>query len=129
MALIAEIPAGPGKLVVYDVHLESQAEDDVRLLQLIELVQDSYRYPAGTPVIVAGDLNTQIAPSVLLRYLLSRDFHDVCRNGSCGGTKPNGQTLDWIFTRGPVMSSATKVHRDVKASDHYPVSTTLTVTI
>ncbi len=128
MALIAEIAAGGSRLVVYDVHLESQAEDDLRLMQLMELVHDSFRYPENTPVIVAGDLNTHTAPSALQRYLVSHGFNDACRGAACGATKPNGQKLDWIFTRGPVTCTGTKVHSDVQASDHYPVSTTLTMT-
>ncbi len=127
IALIAEVAAGTTRLVIYDVHLESQAEDDLRLMQLMELVHDSFRYPADTPVIVAGDLNTHTAPSALQRYLVSRDFKDACSAGACGGTKPNGQKLDWIFTRGPVICTGTKVHRDIDASDHYPVSTNLSL--
>jgi endonuclease/exonuclease/phosphatase family metal-dependent hydrolase len=129
MALVAEVAVGSTKLVIYDVHLESQADEGLRLMQLMELVKDSFQYPMDTPVIVAGDLNTKTAPSPLQRYLLSRDFKDACRGDACGGTKPGGQTLDWIFTRGPVVCTGTKVHRDVNASDHYPVSTTLTVTV
>jgi len=120
---------GSTKLVIYNVHLESQAQDDLRLIQLMELVHDSFQYSPDTPVIVAGDLNTHHSPSVLQRYLLSHGFKDACRGSACGGTKPNGQTLDWIFTRGPVNCTGTKVHRDVTASDHYPVSTNLTVTV
>jgi endonuclease/exonuclease/phosphatase family metal-dependent hydrolase len=129
MALIAEIPVGRTKLVIYDVHLESQEEDDLRLMQLIDVVHDSFRYSLDTPVMVAGDLNTHNTPSPLQRYLLASGFRDACDGRACGGTKPSGQTLDWIFTRGPVICTGTKVHRDVNASDHYPVSTNLTVTV
>jgi endonuclease/exonuclease/phosphatase family metal-dependent hydrolase len=129
IALIAEIAVASTKLVIYDVHLESQAEDDLRLIQLMELVHDSFRYSPDTPVVVAGDLNTHQAPSALQRYLLAHGFKDACQGAACGGTNPHGLRLDWIFTRGPVICTATKVHSDVTASDHYPVSTNLTVTL
>lgn len=127
MALVAELPIGRTRLVVYDVHLESQGDDNLRLAQLTEVVNDSFRYPPDTPIVIAGDLNTRDAPSPLQRYLLSSDFQDACDNRVCRGTKPSGATRDWIFTRGPVTCSGTIVHHDVRASDHYPVSTNLSI--
>ncbi len=129
MALAVELVFRRARLVVYDLHLESQADDNLRLWQLSEVLQDSLRYTADTPIVVAGDLNTRKAPSPLKSYLLSAGFRDACEDRACRGTKPSGRTLDWIFTRGPVACSGTKVHRDVRASDHYPVSTNLTVTL
>ena len=125
MALVAELATGRTPMVVYDLHLESQEDDALRMWQLSEVVQDSLRYPADTPIIVAGDLNTRDMPSPLRSYLLQAGFRDACENGNCGGTKPNGQTLDWIFSRGPVVCSGTRVHREIRASDHFPLSTNL----
>ena len=45
-------------LVIYNLHLESRTNEDGRLLQLEEFLRDAVRYPASTPVIIAGDLNT-----------------------------------------------------------------------
>jgi endonuclease/exonuclease/phosphatase family metal-dependent hydrolase len=129
MALVAELVVGGNRLVVYDLHLESHGDDNLRLWQLSEVVQDSVRYSGDTPIIVAGDLNTRDAPSPLRRYLLAAGFQDACDNRQCRGTKPNGETLDWIFTRGPAICSKTKVHKDTRASDHYPLSTKLTLTV
>jgi len=127
MALAAEIAFGASKLVVYDLHLESQGDDGLRLSQLSEVVRDSLRYPPNVPVVVAGDLNSHDAPWLLSTYLRDSGFRDACDGSQCRGTKPNGRTLDWIFTRGPVICSETQVHRDTAASDHYPVSTVLTL--
>lgn len=44
MALAAEVTSGRKRLVVYDLHLESREDEDLRLLQLIEVVQDCLRY-------------------------------------------------------------------------------------
>jgi endonuclease/exonuclease/phosphatase family metal-dependent hydrolase len=127
MALVAELVLGGTPLVVYDVHLESKADDDLRLWQLSEVVHDSCRYSANTPVVVAGDLNTSIAPSPLEQYLLAAGFRDACEGHRRGGTKPDGRRLDWIFVRGPARCFDTRVHRDTTASDHYPMSTNLTL--
>lgn len=129
MALIAEVMMGRTKLVVYDVHLESQGDDDLRLSQLSEIVHDSNRYSMDTPIVIAGDLNTRNAPSPLQHYLLASGFQDACDSRYCRGTKPSGETRDWIFTRGPVTCSGTTVHHEITASDHFPVSTNLTVNV
>jgi endonuclease/exonuclease/phosphatase family metal-dependent hydrolase len=128
MALTAELAFGGTRLVIYNLHLESKGDDNLRLSQLAEAVQDSLRYSPDTPILLAGDLNTGHSPSPLRRYLLSEGFVDASEGCDCGGTKPNGQTLDWIFTRGPAVCSGTRVHQETKASDHYPLSTLLRLT-
>lgn len=125
MALVAELSTSRNPVVVYNLHLESRGEDTLRLWQLSEVVHDIVRYSEDTPIIVAGDLNTRYLPSALRQYLLEAGFQDACDVGYSGGTKRNGQTLDWIFTRGPVVCSETRVHREVRASDHFPLSTNL----
>jgi endonuclease/exonuclease/phosphatase family metal-dependent hydrolase len=127
MALAAEIGFGPARLVVYNLHLESQGDDGLRLAQLSEVVHDSARYPPNVPVVVAGDMNSYHQPWLSRTYLLHCGFQDACDGAQCRGTKPNGETLDWIFTRGPVICSDTRVHRETSASDHYPLSTILTL--
>ena len=128
MALAAELLVANTRLVIYDLHLESKGDDSLRLSQLAEVVQDSLRYPQNTPIILAGDLNTHYAPSPLRRYLLSAGFVDASDSCDCHGTIRDGRTLDWIFTRGPAVCSGTKVHRETRASDHYPLSTILNLT-
>ncbi len=128
MALVAELVFGRTRLVVYDLHLESQADDALRLSQLNEVIEDAVRYTPDTPIVIAGDLNTRITPSPLPDSLRAAGFQDACESTDCRGTKPTGKTLDWIFTRGPAVCSNTKVHRDTRASDHYPVSTNLALT-
>ena len=128
MALTSELVFGGTRIVIYNLHLESQGDDDLRLSQLTEVVQDSLRYSQDIPIILAGDLNTHRSPSPLRRYLLSAGFVDASAGCDCHGTEQNGQTLDWIFTRGPAVCSGTRVHRETKASDHYPLSTILRLT-
>jgi endonuclease/exonuclease/phosphatase family metal-dependent hydrolase len=126
MALTAQLPWGRTRLVVYDVHLESRGDDDLRLLQLSQVTQDCLRYPINTPIVVAGDLNTRDRPSPLREFLIRAGFQDACEVGDCSATRGD-YTLDWIFTRGPVLCSDTRVHREVRASDHFPLSTNLTL--
>lgn len=127
MALATELRVGPVPLVVYNAHLESQAGDDLRLAQLVDIVNDSRRYSADTPVLIAGDFNTKRSPSSLVDYLLARGFRTACEGGVSGGTKPNGENLDWIFARGRAQLLAGTVHRNVRASDHYPLSTQISI--
>lgn len=125
IALAVELAIGRSRLVIYNLHLESQGGDDLRLSQLSEVIHDSLRYSHDTPVVVAGDLNSRNAPSALRNYLLAASFRDACEGGQRSSTKPNGQTLDWIFVRGPLACSGTKVHQEIRASDHFPLSTNL----
>ncbi len=129
MALIAELDVGRTRLVIYNLHLESQGDDDLRMWQLSEVVHDSLRYSQDTPVMMAGDLNTRSTPSPLRRYLLAAGFQDACEDSRCRGAKRSGQTLDWIFNRGPAFCSGTRVHQEITASDHYPLLTNLTLTV
>ena len=123
MALATELRISGRPMVIYNVHLESQDGDDLRLAQLIEIVRDSRRYPQDTPLLIAGDFNTRRMPSPLQQYLAGMGFKDACEDGCSGGTKPTGEKLDWIFARGRAQVTAGKVHRNIRASDHYPLST------
>src|ERR1700734_2812907 len=58
VALVAEPDNGGKPLVVYNLHLESKGTEQLRLLQLEEVLDDAKRYPSDTPVIVAGDFNS-----------------------------------------------------------------------
>ncbi|HOQ46746.1 MAG TPA: endonuclease/exonuclease/phosphatase family protein [Bryobacteraceae bacterium] len=127
MALVTELALDHTALVIYNLHLESRGSGKLRLLQLSEVVRDSLRYPNDTPVVVAGDLNTGDAASPLRSCLLTAGFRDASGGGPRGGTTPTGRTLDWIFVRGPIACAETKVHRWTSASDHYPLSTILSL--
>jgi endonuclease/exonuclease/phosphatase family metal-dependent hydrolase len=129
MALTAEVELGASRLVVYDVHLESKGGDGLRFAQLSEVVLDSLRYPPSVPVVVTGDLNSSDPPSMWSTYMLHFGFQDACAGTARRGTKRDGRTLDWIFTRGPVYCSESRVHSDIAASDHFPVSTVLTLKV
>jgi endonuclease/exonuclease/phosphatase family metal-dependent hydrolase len=125
MALAAEVELGRTRVAVYNMHLESKGEDDLRMAQLTEVLQDTRRYRPDDPVLIAGDLNTRTSPCPLRQSLLACRFQDACAPLGCRATKPNGQRLDWIFGRGQVVFKGAKVHQDVTASDHFPLSADL----
>jgi endonuclease/exonuclease/phosphatase family metal-dependent hydrolase len=129
MALVVELVIGRRQFVVYNLHLESRGDDDLRMWQLSEVVRDSRRYSEDTPVMIAGGLNTRSSRSLLRRYLLAAGFQDAWEGSRYCDTKPSGETLDWIFTRGPADCSETKVHQEIRASGRYPLSTNLTLNI
>ncbi len=75
-----------------------------------------------TPVIVAGDLNTQEgADSPVLRELKARGFKDVLQD--CQGplqTKPRSkERIDWVVLRH--LNSREAGIRKMIISDHYPL--------
>ncbi len=125
MALVATIDAGGAPLVTYNTHLESRGSDRFRLEQLNEIVADVEQQPPEARIILAGDLNTQRRPSPLWERLVRTGFRTAAGDGSTS-TTPKGESLDWIFVRGPIRSEMPAVHRDVPASDHFPLTVHVT---
>lgn len=124
MALVAELELRDGTLVVYNVHLESRGPEQLRFLQLREVVEDAGRYGSQVAVIIAGDMNTRVQPSPCIDLLEGAGFRNVI-SGPAGDTKVGGGKLDWVFGRGQFRCERGRVHRDTLASDHYPVSVQL----
>lgn len=124
IALVNELDRNGNLLVVYNLHLESRTTEHGRLLQLDEVLADAQKYPAGTSVIVAGDLNTMSRHSPLVTRMRDAGY------GSCFGDRRIRThiiigALDWIFVRGPITCEGAEVHRDFHASDHFPISADL----
>ena len=128
MALVAELEVGEGLLVVYNAHLESRDTEQLRLLQLEEILADAARYPPDIPIVLAGDLNTKSRPSPLIRRLQEAGFQDAVGLASVP-TKAASGSRDWVFVRGPVLAEGGKVHQEILASDHYPLSVRLSLII
>jgi endonuclease/exonuclease/phosphatase family metal-dependent hydrolase len=129
VALVTESDGGGANLATYNLHLESRNTDALRLQQLKEVMTDSARYSQRTPALVAGDFNLNATHEQAAEEIGSSEFRGVI------GQKPGGTThllfvrgpsIDWAFLRGPVQSSAPKVHKETRASDHFPISFTLT---
>jgi endonuclease/exonuclease/phosphatase family metal-dependent hydrolase len=122
LALAAELEAGARRVVVYNVHLESRGFEELRLRQIREVLAHVNRYANTTPVVIAGDLNVSGPTSPVIQAILRAGFFKAV-----GGevTTARGAPLDWIFVRGNLRFSEGRVHSEVHASDHYPITVRL----
>jgi endonuclease/exonuclease/phosphatase family metal-dependent hydrolase len=118
LALVVEFE----RLAVYDVHLESRGDEEFRRRQMGEVITDARRYEGRKGVVVAGDFNTRVADPPAVAELTTAGFRKAA-GGEVSTT--HGTALDWIFVRGALQSSNGTIHRDVRASDHYPVTVIL----
>jgi endonuclease/exonuclease/phosphatase family metal-dependent hydrolase len=120
VALVAELDIAGKPLVVYNLHLESKGTEQLRSEQLQEVLEDAGRYPAETPVIVAGDLNTFVFHSHLIPQLRAAGFRSALGERRIRTHVILGQ-LDWVFVRGSIDYEGGQVLR-VPGSDHFPIS-------
>lgn len=131
IALVAQINVAGSKFVTYNLHLESRGSDALRISQLGEVLSDATCYDAECPVIVAGDLNLDVSREPVAMQLAEAGFQDALTSSKAPTTPARGlfggrRRIDWAFVRGPLRSSSVQTHGNVKASDHYPISFTLT---
>lgn len=131
IALVAEINVAGQKLVTYNLHLESRGNDELRISQLAEVLSDATCYDADCPVIVAGDFNIDASKATAALQLAGATFQDAVACPRAPTTPAHGlferrRRIDWAFFRGPLRASSGRVHGNVKASDHYPISFILT---
>ena len=116
--------------VVYNVHLESRGNDDLRCAQLCEVLDDLRQYGSEMPAIIAGDFNFDLSLEPAASILAGARFYIPYFNGSLRPTMKSSRlgrprTIDWILSRGFFGSTAAKLHDSVSASDHYPLSLVL----
>jgi endonuclease/exonuclease/phosphatase family metal-dependent hydrolase len=127
IALAAEIKIAGASIVAYNLHLESRANDELRLSQLEEVLRDAAAYDATRPLILSGDLNLNASKLGVTEVLARTGFRDAAPTAHVATTPPRhlldgGRHIDWAFVRGPVQIDKSRVHNYVKASDHYPIS-------
>jgi endonuclease/exonuclease/phosphatase family metal-dependent hydrolase len=129
IALVTEIEGAGRGLAVYNMHLESRGNNDLRLAQLEEVLHDAAKYAPQSPTLLAGDLNFDA--SSVFRSGTSQDFGFRSALGlPSPQTTPRGlfqrqRAIDWAFVAGPIDATLGRVHNTVKASDHYPISFTI----
>jgi endonuclease/exonuclease/phosphatase family metal-dependent hydrolase len=130
IALVTEVQVRRKRLAVYNLHLESKGDEDLRLTQLEEAIEDAAAHTQEIPTLLAGDLNfdaTHTAPAGALRHV---GFRSAIELPSPHTTTPRGlfrrpRKIDWAYVSGPVEPIRGRVHATVHASDHYPMSFTL----
>jgi len=129
LALVGDANVAGKTIVTYNLHLESKGDDALRCSQIEETLEDARRYDANTPIVLAGDFNLDVSSGPVSTAIGHAQFQDAFAKQHVPTTPPSflepGRVIDWIFTRGPVLASQAQVHRSVSASDHYPLSTTL----
>lgn len=131
IALVAQINVAGKKFVTYNLHLESRGSNSLRISQMKEVLSDATAYDSECPVIVAGDLNMDASKAAVALQLAGAGFQDAvavprASTTPAHGLFEGGRRIDWAFIRGPLRASSGQVHRNVKASDHYPISFILT---
>jgi endonuclease/exonuclease/phosphatase family metal-dependent hydrolase len=130
IALITDVNVAGSKVTIYNLHLESKGDDDLRLAQMQEVLSDAASQDPQRPLIVAGDFNLDASKGSATSAFASAAFRDAMMP-SRTPTRPSrhlldpGHRIDWAFTRGPMRAASGKVHNQVRASDHYPISFTL----
>jgi endonuclease/exonuclease/phosphatase family metal-dependent hydrolase len=129
LALVTDANIAGKTIVTYNLHLESRGDDGLRCSQLDEALDDTRRYEANTPIVLAGDFNLDVSRGPAATAISRAKFQDAFANEHLPTTPHSfleqGRIIDWIFTRGPIRTSQPQVHRSVSASDHYPLSITL----
>jgi endonuclease/exonuclease/phosphatase family metal-dependent hydrolase len=127
MALICEISIQGRTMVVYNAHLESRGNDELRYSQLSEMLGEAESNPGKEHVIVAGDLNFNIswdpAASLIAGKQLDSPFAGLAGKKTA---RVRGHArcaaIDWILTDKTLCTSGPEIHDSICASDHYPLS-------
>ena len=117
------------QLVVYNVHLESRGNDELRCCQLIEILRDVHQYNPDAPVVIAGDFNLDLSrepfASIIENVMFNSSFKNVeIRKTTTRSRLGRARAIDWILVRGCLNDAVPEVHDSVRASDHYPLSIT-----
>ncbi|MGD1072705.1 MAG: endonuclease/exonuclease/phosphatase family protein [Bryobacteraceae bacterium] len=126
IALVNEIDVGGRSLAIFNVHLESRGEDQLRLAQLGETLSGAAQYASTRPVIIAGDMNLDISHITGGQAIRGTGFHDaVVVPGAATTIRKglrSGRSIDSILVRNGFRSGEGRIHNRVRASDHFPLS-------
>jgi len=127
MALVVDVNVGGRWLVSYNMHLESRGDRSLRQAQLRECLRDSKQYKPSTPMVLAGDMNLNVARYDAISELKQEGFKSPftdqqIRTTPAKSLLDRGSTIDWIFTRGLFRATQPQVHTSIEASDHFPLS-------
>ena len=128
MALVTCTRLGDKTLAIYNLHLESRGNDELRKAQLFELLTDIDGHCSDIPVVIAGDFNFELtdqsACSPLNAMSISNPFcHRIVKTIVRSSTRK--RAIDWILTKGPLSAKSPQVHSSVFASDHFPLTASL----
>jgi endonuclease/exonuclease/phosphatase family metal-dependent hydrolase len=77
IAMATEINLAGASTLCYNLHLESRSNDELRLAQLNEILEDSAKYDSSCLVILAGDLNLNASKPGIAEALARTGFRDA----------------------------------------------------
>ena len=131
IALVTEALIHGRSFLTYNLHLESQGRDVLRLQQLREALGDAIRHRESSLVIVGGDFNLNAGDGDVAQMLHNAGFHDAVRLPGFPTTPARApfkraRCIDWIYASDGLRSEG-QVHDTVRASDHHPVSATFKI--
>lgn len=103
MTLISFVDLPEQKLILYNVHLESRADDDLRCGQLLELLDDACQHAPDVQVVVAGDFNSDLRQEPFVSIIgnagLSNPFAHRSKLPTTVSSRFHSScTIDWILT-------------------------------
>jgi endonuclease/exonuclease/phosphatase family metal-dependent hydrolase len=126
LALVSETNIAGRTIMTYNLHLESRGDDQLRISQLEEALDDAKQCNWITPILLAGDFNLDVSAGRAASAISRAQFQDAFANQHVPTTPASffehGRTIDWILLRGPIRAGGSRVYRSVSASDHYPLS-------
>ena len=77
IALAAEVRIAGSPLLVYNLHLESRADNQLRASQLQEVLADTVHVPRSTSMVIAGDMNFDTSQPSAATLIEDAGFFDV----------------------------------------------------
>lgn len=129
IALVTEVESAGSRLTVYNLHLESRGNNDLRLAQLEEVVLDAAKCALQSPALVAGDLNFDASDAFRAGAAQGLGFRSALETNPhttpARGLFQPRRSIDWAFVAGPVEAALGHVHTNINASDHFPISFTI----
>jgi endonuclease/exonuclease/phosphatase family metal-dependent hydrolase len=126
IALVTETIVDQTIWLVYNLHLESQNCNDLRLQQLCEVLDDTHKFGPEIPILVAGDFNLDITRGVAAERLAEARFRNPFAMSPMQSGRLRGSgAIDWMLIRGSTGFESSRVHTLTRGSDHYPLSLVL----
>lgn len=128
VALGATVEIDGRRWRIYSAHAETRISFSKKLEQYNALLEDLKRYPAETPAVVMGDLNTW-EPTIGKK--VSKLFSNAGLQTPFGGQNtfrrrvlfvPIELRLDWVWLRG-LEATSYGIDREIEVSDHWPLWT------
>jgi endonuclease/exonuclease/phosphatase family metal-dependent hydrolase len=127
IALVMEVDLLGRRLAAYNLHLESRGNNDLRISQLKEVLEDAASHVSRVPTLLAGDLNLDVPRAFPALATPESGFRNALGLRTPHTTPSRGilqhpRSIDWAFVSGAVDTTLGRVHATVNASDHYPIS-------